>query len=144
MNKKIYLYLIFVLCFACSFVFAEKQNNEISLFLFYKDRCPHCLREKEFLKKIEPKYPELKIFYVNIANKNNYQFLRDEKQRLDIRGSGVPVTIIEDRYFIGFADEGSTGVLIENTIQEILDGKKKPMEKTPFQKLKAFFSEKLT
>lgn len=103
-------------------VFAAPQIEEVEL--FYSKTCPHCHEEMEFLRGLEKEIPSLNISYYEISdNKENYELLVDYREKLNIRDSGIPVTIIGDKYFVGFLSSETTGKLIKEAITgKVADG----------------------
>ena len=42
-------------------------DEKANLYFFWANGCPHCSHEKEFLKELEQKYPDLKIHYLEVT-----------------------------------------------------------------------------
>ena len=93
--------------------------------------CSHCAAEKEFLKTLEKKYPEIEIKeYEVIHNAENQKILEDfyEKYQVPTGERGwVPVTFTPTKYFIGFNEQ--IGKDIESCIKECLVGEKPTSQK---------------
>lgn len=111
MIKKIILFF-FIITYLVSvlkinFVFAQQDKIEINF--FYSAICPHCEKEKEFLKKLKLKYPEIKIKEYEIFHyPENQKILKDfyEKYQVPKKLKGyVPVVFIAREYFIGFNEK---------------------------------------
>jgi len=139
MRKFIFLITIFYLIFGF-FHLTLAQTEKIEIHFFYSEICPHCAKEKEFLKELKKKYPEIEITsYEVTSNLENPKILEDfyEKYKVPEKEMGwVPVTFTPTRYFVGFNDQ--TGAEIENCIKECL-GEKIPV---PQKKIKIpFFGE---
>ncbi|XOB41555.1 MAG: hypothetical protein ACKKMS_02445 [Candidatus Nealsonbacteria bacterium] len=125
MNSKKALALFFIIIFLglvvkADFVFA--QQNSIGVYFFYSAFCPHCEEEKEFLKDLEKKYPEIEIKkYEIVYNSENQKILNDfyEKHQVPKGEQGwVPVTFTANRYFVGFNQQ--IGKDIENCLKNCL------------------------
>lgn len=114
---KYFKYIVFALfVFILPFGVFAKENDEITLYLFHGDGCPHCADEKAFLETIEDKYPNLKIDKYEVwYNQENSKLLQKVAEAFEITRTGVPTTIIGDTVLIGFGD--STGSKIERAIQ---------------------------
>jgi len=41
--------------------FESKISNGVNIYFFWGEGCPHCEDEKQFLEKLEKKYPEIKV-----------------------------------------------------------------------------------
>lgn len=98
----------------------EKSSLEINF--FYKEECPHCQAEEKFLNKIEKKYPQIKINRYSVLGKENYEILEKmaKEKGADQYIGLVPLTFVEDEYFIGFDNENGIGENIERAIREEL------------------------
>jgi len=97
-------------------------DESVVLTLYYGQGCPHCAAEKDFLAtELGPAYPDLVIeeFEVWYDEVNRERLLRDAEQ-YGFEPSGVPVTIVDGRVFIGFG--ASTSVQIEAVVADALAG----------------------
>ena len=132
--SKLFKYLL-VLLVSFSFVLpvSAKEDDTITLYLFYGDGCPHCAQEKMFLNEIKDSYDNLEIVMYEVwKDPANQQFLEQVKSELGIQRSGVPVTIIGDTYMVGWSDalEGRVTRAIrfykqndyQDVVQQIKDG----------------------
>ena len=113
---KFFKYIIFALCiFIFPFCVFAKSDDEITLYLFHGDGCPHCAAELEFLDEIEDDYPNLKIVKYEVwYNQENADLLQKVENAFEINRGGVPTTVIGDVVIIGYGD--STGGRIERAI----------------------------
>ena len=103
-------------------VVIEKSKAEINF--FYSAICPHCKKEKEFLKDSETKYPEITVKeYEVFYNSENKKILNEfyEKYQVPDKDRGwVPVTFTEKKYFIGFNPQ--VAIELEHCVEECLGG----------------------
>lgn len=115
-KKLIFVILILSLC---SFDFVFSQTEKIEINFFYSAICPHCAEEKEFLKNLEKKYPEIEVKeYEIIYNSENQKILKDfyEKYEVPEKERGwVPVTFTPTKYFLGFNQQVAEN--IENCLK---------------------------
>lgn len=131
--KKFFLALslIILLSFLIKVDFSLAQQEAIKIDFFYSPICPHCAAEKEFLKTLEDKYPEIEIkSYDAINNSENQEILNEfyEKYQVPKGERGwVPVTFTPTKYFIGFNQQ--TGQDIESCIKECLIGERPAPQK---------------
>ena len=96
------------------------NDNEVILYLFHGQECPHCEEEREWLKTIRNKYDNIRFIYYEVwHNENNSNYLKDIFTKLEVTQNSIPFTIIGEKYFIGFSD--STKVEIENAIRYYLE-----------------------
>lgn len=124
MHKKIIfvVFAIFLLLIPFSGVFA--QENKVTIYFFWGEGCPHCEKEKPFLEALKQKYPQIEVKDFEIwKSAENRNLFKESAKKLNANVSGVPFTIVGDKYFIGWLSESSTGAAIEATvIQAIQDG----------------------
>ncbi len=79
------------------------DTDPVRLYYFWGDGCPICDRQAEFLDRLGEEYPELEIHRFEVwYDDENRQLLQDvaELRGFDVRG--VPVTLVSDRYWVGF------------------------------------------
>lgn len=118
MIKKILFALLFIsLLIPAGNIFAQEKTNDINVYFFWGEGCPHCAKEKPFLEKLESKYPQVNIkSYETWGNRENQKLLVEFGKKLNANVSGVPFTVVGEKYFIGWYDEQSTGKAIEDII----------------------------
>ena len=119
MNKIIFAILISGFIFG-GFGLASAQSVEVDF--FYSPTCPHCAKEKVFLRGLEEKYPDLKINQYDVINsRENRKILSGfyEKYKVPKSLQGlVPATFTPTKYFIGFDDKVARG--LESCLKECL------------------------
>jgi len=131
--KKLFLilFIIIFLSFLIKADFSLAQENKIEIHFFYSAICPHCEKEKEFLKDLEKKYPEIEIKeYEVLYRPESQKILKDfyEKYQVPTGKQGwIPVTFTPTEYFIGFNEQ--IGKDIESCIKECLVGEKPTPQK---------------
>ncbi|MFA7377834.1 MAG: hypothetical protein WCZ15_03470, partial [Patescibacteria group bacterium] len=96
---KLYYKALFSLLFLFLLFFAsplKAQNENVTIYLFYGDGCPHCAQEKEFIyQELKPDYPNLEIKEYEIyKNRKNAIFLQKVARILNARVDGVPFSVI--------------------------------------------------
>ncbi len=112
-SVRLLLFLFFIIPVS---VFA-KEENDVTLYFFHGDGCPHCAEEEIFLKTLPEKYPYLTIVdYETWHNQENDDFLKkDIGKALDMEFRGVPVNIIGESVIQGY--NASAGRELERAIQ---------------------------
>lgn len=131
MNKKIIAACFNLIIWSCFFLSASSvwpketrpAENLVDIHLFWSLGCPHCHLEKEYLVKLEAQYPQVRLHTYEITGSpENHELLQKVARQLNINITGVPVTVIGDRYFIGWLDETSTGAAITAAVQGYFSG----------------------
>jgi thiol-disulfide isomerase/thioredoxin len=120
MKSKI-LFPLFLLLLPFLFFLSSRpslaQSSPVNIYFFWAKGCPHCTREKEFLKSIENKYPEVKIQSFEISgNPQNTKLLQKVGQELKADISSIPFTVVGEHYFVGFYTAETTGKTIEDAV----------------------------
>lgn len=112
------LNLLFLSFFLFLFFFSTKisATEKTALLFFWSEGCPHCAEEDVYLTKLQTKYPEIKIEKYEVSkNKHNQTKLINLSKELGFEANSVPVTIVGNKYILGFA-EGTTNYKIEELI----------------------------
>jgi glutaredoxin len=95
------------------------------VYFFWGDGCPHCKVEKNFLSDIKDQHPSIiiKDFEVWYDN-DNADLLRKAAEAYEIQSSGVPVTIIGEKVFVGFSEpikEDIANTILECQVKQCVD-----------------------
>lgn len=76
---------------------------EPTIVLFHGDGCPHCAAERAFLAELMAEHPQVTVEEHEVwYDATGQDLLRTAAQRLGFEPTGVPVTIVGDRVWIGF------------------------------------------
>ncbi|MBQ8472391.1 MAG: hypothetical protein IJ501_02690 [Bacilli bacterium] len=96
------------------------QADEVILYLFHGEECPHCEAEREWLKTIRNKYDNIRFVYYEVWHDDtNLNYLQEVFDKLEVDKRSIPFTVIGDKYFIGFSETQKQQ--IENTLREYLE-----------------------
>ena len=122
--KKIKYVIVSLLLF-CLLPFVIEAKNDVDLYIFWGDGCPHCAHEKAFLKGLQKKDKDLNIHMYEVWNdEDNADLLYDVKRVYKEETSmSVPFTVIGKYTFTGYSD--SIAMEIEEAIN-ICHNKKCP------------------
>lgn len=116
MFNKLFL-IIFISLF---FIFSSINlfaSSQVTLDFFWSNGCPHCAKEKVFLEELKLKYPNLIVNSYEISqNMANALLFQSVGQKLGADISGVPFTVVGDKYVVGFGSNDTTGREIESFI----------------------------
>jgi thiol-disulfide isomerase/thioredoxin/glutaredoxin-related protein len=112
-----FLFAFFLCQTAC--LFCKETSQKVTVYFFWGKGCSHCSNEKIFLKKLKKRLLNIEVISYEIwENEQNLLLLKKISKKMDIDVSAIPVTIIANKYFIGFSDEKTTGRDIEKAIIE--------------------------
>lgn len=74
------------------------------LYFFWGDGCPHCAEEKVFLETLKGRFPGLTVHSYEVwKNPANAAYFSRMLRASGIKSSGVPVTMIHTKTFVGFS-----------------------------------------
>ncbi len=77
--------------------------TDLPIYFFWGDGCPHCAEEEPFLKELTRRYPDIRLYKYEVwYHPENRTLMEQMATAMNFKPSGVPVTIIGDRYWIGF------------------------------------------
>ncbi len=112
--KIVGIILILGLLFSFSLVKAENNNN-LDIYFFTGEGCPHCAAMKEFLlNDINNNYPEVKFHEFEVyKNRDNALLLKEAAEMLGAQVSGVPFLVIGDQTFVGYSPTMSPDIIKE-------------------------------
>lgn len=111
MKKIVTIFLGFIsLFFFFNFASAQIDLNDekIDIDLFYSKTCPHCEDERDFLRELSLQDPNISIDQIEITQKGAVELLNSYFEEYNVpeeQRMGVPITFIEDFYFVGFSEE---------------------------------------
>lgn len=113
--KTIFLAALFFF-FLPLFSLAQEENLP-AIYLFYSKTCPHCAKEIEFLKSWKEQESGLKIIAYEVSqNQANSNLAVKVMEKLGGVASGVPLTVVGDKYIIGFHEAETTGNKIKSLV----------------------------
>ena len=89
---------------ACGIVFAGAASAA-NITVYYSPTCPHCHHAREFISNtLIYEYPNLTVSEVNVFEESNNQMFADALKKCEYESGGVPVLVIGDKCFQGYAD----------------------------------------
>lgn len=110
--KKFGIYILLII----SFMFignVRALENNVDLYLFHSSTCPHCKEERIYLKDLEKKYDFLNIHYYEVSE--DALITSKVKDKLNIKESYVPITVVGSDYIIGFSS------VTKSSIEDLID-----------------------
>jgi cytochrome c biogenesis protein CcdA/glutaredoxin len=100
---------------------AAADDDRVAVTLFWGDGCPHCAVEKDFLDELTARHPQVRVEDYEVWNDAaNRERLAAVATDLGFEPAGVPVTVVGDRYWIGFDEQ--TGREIEAAVAVLVGG----------------------
>lgn len=105
-----------VFLITANFVYAEGGPQVI---IFHSEECPHCKEEIKFLNALKKEMPNLEIREYEVGhNEENRKIFLETAEKLGIKNLVVPLTIVGDKYLIGFDSPEGLGQTIRQMIEE--------------------------
>ena len=83
----------------------EQQPELVVLYFFWGEGCPHCELQKPFLEELAQRHDHLVVRSYEVYHSlDNRALLLEMASALGFSVSGVPTTIVGERYWVGFSD----------------------------------------
>jgi thiol-disulfide isomerase/thioredoxin len=132
-NKSILLIFLLTIFLATLFpssvlANAKQAAVEIPIYFFWGDGCPHCAAEEPFLESLVQKYPQVRLQKFEVWKvEANQEILQKVAALMGFEATGVPVTIIGEKYWIGYSEASNTEIeaaitdCIQNTCKSPID-----------------------
>ncbi len=101
---------------------AIAQPAAVDVYVFWREGCPHCERELDFLRGLNVRDPAARVHTLEVGRDlRNRRALAEVARRLGAERLAVPFTVIGEQHFIGYNDATTTGALIESLVQACRD-----------------------
>lgn len=98
--------LVLAAVLAVPSVEAAPAEQGVVITLFWGEGCPHCEKEKTFLKKLGKKHSGLLVRDYEVwKNKENGALYRKVLRTAGIKQAGVPATVVGTAVYMGFNDQ---------------------------------------
>ena len=93
----------------------DENSNEVKLYIFRGEGCPHCEEALEWLDSIEKEYGDKfqVISYEVWYNSDNSEYMEEVAKARGENPSGVPYIIIGDKTWFGFDESYKSEILEE-------------------------------
>ena len=93
-----------ILSAACGVAFMGAASAA-NITVYYSPTCPHCHHAREFISStLIYEYPQLVVTEVNVMDGANMQMFQDTLEKCEYESGGVPVLVIGEKCFQGYAD----------------------------------------
>jgi len=90
-------------------------ENKVTLYVFYGNGCPHCVRLLSYLEDIKDKYPNLEVnTFDTYFDKEGRELFEQMSESFNMPIEGVPTTFIDEKVIVGFSN--SLAESLENEI----------------------------
>lgn len=111
MKKLSYiLYSLLILLLFNNSIFASE--NTVNIYFFHSYTCPHCKSEEKLLEDLSITYDNINIYKYEISEDNNSEILSSIGKLFDTKITGVPFTVIGEKYYKGYSEENSKKTFI--------------------------------
>lgn len=122
MKKSVFFctFIIFLQFFLGNLAHAQ-PSDKLNVYFFHSESCPHCKDEAPFLAKLQTENPGINVVAYEITTlRDNYELFGMVGEKLNVNVSGVPFTLIGEKYISGYLNEETTGKEIRTTIENAL------------------------
>jgi thiol-disulfide isomerase/thioredoxin len=101
-------------------VSSAAQGDEVTLYFFWGEGCPHCAAAKPMLGQLETRHPELEVRSFEVWNSSeNQRLFARMAEKFAIKATGVPTFFLGQRYWVGYL-ESTTPRQLEAAILQCL------------------------
>lgn len=83
---------------------AQENVNDVTIYFFHVDGCPHCEAEIEFLDEYVPTQENVTLNSYNIASPDSYDLLVKAADVFEEEFASTPFTVIGGKHYVGFND----------------------------------------
>lgn len=98
----------------------DAGNNQVNIYFFWGENCPHCTEEKEFLRTLQKKYRRLSVKSYEVwHDKDNAKLFADMLKMRNLINTNVPATFLSDVVWHGY--DGYIRKEIEDMVRYCLD-----------------------
>ncbi len=100
---------------------AAAPQSTVHVYLFWSPTCPHCARARRFLRSILPTIPGARLHSYQLdSNEGREAAFVALSLRYRNDPPAIPLVIIGDYAFVGYADDATTGREMEQRIRHCL------------------------
>lgn len=98
------------------------QENDVTIYLFHSETCPHCREEIAFLNNYVNEVDNVSVEMFEVSEPGSVEILQNVARELNLQVGGVPITVIGQEHIIGFGDEATTGNQIRDIVEQYQTG----------------------
>jgi cytochrome c biogenesis protein CcdA/glutaredoxin len=116
------LTFLFVLIVPFGSAYAQEDtvvdNDKINIYFFWGEGCPHCEKEKAFLKTFQEENADVVVRDYEVwGSRENLELMMEFAKELGVDVRGVPFTVIGEHYVIGWVSDDYSGSEIEEAVE---------------------------
>lgn len=99
---------------------SEPEDPTVVITFFWHTGCSYCAKEKPILEALASKYPQIDLQEIEVTeSEGNLNYYYAMGEAVGFETGGVPITVIGERYWIGYSDD--VGTDIENVVKDCID-----------------------
>jgi len=95
--------------------------EDLTIYLFYSESCPHCKEELVFLNDLDKRYENVDFEKLEVGERENLVLWQKTGERLGLRVGTVPFTVIGEKYLNGYLNDETSGKAIEEAVKQTLE-----------------------
>jgi thiol-disulfide isomerase/thioredoxin len=82
------------------------SDTKLEILFFWGEGCPHCEKQKPYMKELTTKYPAVVVRDYEVYNsRENQTLLGETKEKYGITARGIPMTFIGERHWVGWQNQ---------------------------------------
>jgi glutaredoxin len=99
--------------------FHQPEGISADIEVFVRTGCPHCAKAELFLQDLKREQPKLNLVIHDVAHEPKaFQRLQNLAKKQGVAAARVPAFLIGEQLIVGYSDEGTTGLLIRDTLTQ--------------------------
>ncbi|MCV7151478.1 thioredoxin family protein [Mycolicibacterium pyrenivorans] len=112
--------LLVITPLAAPVVSRAAPRDEVTLYFFWGEGCPHCAAAKPVLAELDTRYPQLEVRSFEVWNSaENQRLFAGMAAKFGIEPTGVPTFFLGQKYWVGYL-ESMTPHQLEDAILQCL------------------------
>jgi glutaredoxin len=93
----------------------------VSVYLFWTATCPHCARARDYLSRLAAREPRVRLRQLELDGDHGHErAFFALSQHFRVEPLAVPLILTGDKVFVGYGDDATTGLEIENEVKRCL------------------------
>lgn len=100
------------------------ENGSVTAYLFWQKGCPYCASAKVELERLSSAQPAVKVRLIELGSSSANEAIYEKAlAHFGFEQAAVPLVVIGNTPFLGFASQGRSAAAYEQAIAQCLDSK---------------------
>jgi glutaredoxin len=100
---------------------AAQDKSVVAVYLFWTATCPHCAKARDYLLRLAAREPRMRLEPLELdGDEGRERAFVALSQRFGVEPLVVPLILVGDQVFVGYDDDATSGLEIENAVKDCL------------------------